>query len=67
MGQLERRADPSTIWLADLVAAMERISASTDEPEAADRQGLYKRLQLPALVATPVLEAAQTLPRAVRR
>ena len=66
MGQLDR-APPSILWLADLVAAMERISASTDKPDAADRLGLNNRLQLPALLATPKLEARQARLPAGRR
>ena len=66
MGQLDR-APPSILWLADLVAAMERISASTDKPDAADRLGLNNRLQLPALLATPKLEAPQARLPAGRR
>jgi hypothetical protein len=43
--------EPSTVWLTDLIEAMDEVAASTAKASAIDREALANRLELPALPA----------------
>jgi len=49
MGQFQPSVDASTVWLNDLVEAMNEVARSPAKPSAADRKALATRLELPAI------------------
>jgi hypothetical protein len=49
MGQFQPPAEPSTVWLNDLVEAMNEVARSPAKSSAADRKALATRLELPAM------------------
>jgi hypothetical protein len=42
--------DPSRFWLIGLIAAMEQVGCSTEQPDALVYSAALVRLQLPALL-----------------
>ena len=44
---MEQSQRPVDRWLGDLVATMEHVTSTAEDPDAADYRGLLERLQLP--------------------
>ena len=51
MGRFQPPVEPSTVWLTDLIEAMDEAASSTATPSVADRKALANRLELPAMPA----------------
>jgi hypothetical protein len=53
MGRFQPPVEPSTVWLRDLVEAMDEVATSAAKPSATDREAFANRLELPAMLAPP--------------
>lgn len=53
MGRTVPSADPSTVWLADLIEAAEVLAASAEPCDAAIARAFSHRLEMPGLPLLP--------------
>jgi hypothetical protein len=51
MSQFRPAAEPATVWLTELIEAINEVASSSAKPSAADRKALAVRLELPAMPA----------------
>jgi hypothetical protein len=51
MSQFRPAVEPATVWLPDLIEAIDEVAASSAKASAADRKALATRLELPAMPA----------------
>lgn len=58
MGRFHPAFEPSTVWLTDLLEAMDEVATSAAKPSGADRKALADRLELPAMPFRTITDPA---------